>query len=204
MTRTDKSKDTPSILIIAASLVCAASFPAALRAQETVLELDSARTKVEFTLGDILHTVHGSFQLKRGIIHFDPAGGKAGGELVVDARSGASGSGARDRRMHKNILESERYPEIIFTPDHVQGALSPHGASAVQVHGMFRIHGAEHELTLNVEAAMEHDQLTATTQFTVPYVQWGMKNPSTFLLRVSDKVQIEIHAVGHIVPAVTR
>jgi hypothetical protein len=27
-----------------------------------------------------------------------------------------------------------------------------------------------------------------------------MKNPSTFILRVSDKVQLDIHATGHIHP----
>jgi hypothetical protein len=30
----------------------------------------------------------------------------------------------------------------------------------------------------------------------VPYVQWGMKNPSTLFLRVSNKVEISIHTVA--------
>ena len=33
-------------------------------AQETVLELDPAQTQVSFTLGDVLHTVHGTFKLE--------------------------------------------------------------------------------------------------------------------------------------------
>ena len=35
---------------------------------------------------------------------------------------------------------------------------------------------------------------TAKMRFTVPYVRWGMKNPGTLLLRVSDKVEIDIVA----------
>ena len=102
---------------------------------------------MQFTFPATLHTVHGSFKLKRGAIRFDPATGKIGGELVVDASSGASGDEGRDRRMHKDILESGRYPEIVFTPDRVDGAIAPQGVSQIQVHGVFRIHGAEHEIT---------------------------------------------------------
>jgi len=90
--------------------------------QEIALHLDPAKTTVQFTLGGTLHSVHGSFKLKRGTIRFDPASGKIGGEAVVDATSGESGSEGRDRRMHADILESARYPEIVFTPDRVEGA----------------------------------------------------------------------------------
>jgi hypothetical protein len=34
-----------------------------------------------------------------------------------------------------------------------------------------------------------------------PYVQWGLKNPSNFLLRVADKVGVDIQAEGHLQPA---
>ena len=167
-------------------------------AAETGIEFDALRTVVEFTLGDVLHTVHGTFKLRRGSIVFDPVTGKAGGSIVVDARSGDSGSSARDKRMHKNILESERFPEIAFVPDRVAGKLAPEGASEVQVHGQFRIHGEDHELTLPFQVQTAAGQLTATTHFGVPYVKWGMKNPSTFLLKVNDTVDITIRAMGRV------
>jgi polyisoprenoid-binding protein YceI len=162
---------------------------APLFAQETALELDPAHTHVEFALSDILHAIHGEFKLRRGTVHYDFATGKASGEIVIDAQSGDSGSNARDKRMHKNILESDRYPDIVFLPDRVEGDLSK-----ANVHGIFRIHGADHEMTIVASAVPAGNGVDLAAQFVVPYVQWGMKNPSTLILRVGDKVTIDVHA----------
>jgi polyisoprenoid-binding protein YceI len=118
----------------------------ALFGQETVLELNPAQSHVEFTLSDVLHTVHGSFKLKRGTVHYDFVTRKCSGQIVIDAQSGDSGSEARDKKMHHNILESDRYPEIVFTADHVEGTLSK-----ASIHGLFRIHGKEHEMTTSIK-----------------------------------------------------
>jgi polyisoprenoid-binding protein YceI len=184
------SRSLPATL--ASMVLLCASAPAP--GQEIAFDLDPARTTVQFTLGGTLHTVHGSFKLKRGAIRFDPATGKMGGEAVVDATSGESDSEGRDRRMHDNVLESARYPEIAFTPDRVEGVVAKQGASQVAVHGMFRIHGAAHEVMLPIQVLIDNGRATAKIHFTIPYVKWGLKNPSTLFLRVSDKVDIDIAA----------
>jgi polyisoprenoid-binding protein YceI len=163
---------------------------------EIDLRFVPAKTMVNFTLGDILHTVHGVFDVKEGVVHFDPATNKISGEILVDATSGHSGSDGRDKKMHREVLESARYPDIVFRPDRVEGEVSDMAASTVQVHGMFSIHGAEHEITIPVRVEMSPGQWTATSHFTVPYVKWGMKNPSTFVLRVEQSVEIDIQASG--------
>jgi len=168
-------------------------------AQQTSLDLDPAHTSVKFSLGDVLHTVHGAFQLKRGALQFEPSSGRISGEIVVDAKSGDSGSGMRDRKMHKEVLESERYPEISFRPDRVEGAVATQGKSSVKVHGMFRIHGVDREITVPAEVEMSADHWTAAVHFTVPYEKWGMKNPSTLFLRVNDSVEIDLAGAGTVV-----
>jgi polyisoprenoid-binding protein YceI len=115
---------------------------------------------------------------------------------VVDAVSGDSDSGMRDRKMHKEILESARYPEIAFRPDRIDGALASSGKSSVSVHGMFNIHGVDHEITAPAQVETRGEQWTATVHFTVPYQKWGLKNPSTLFLRVSDTVEIDLVAAG--------
>jgi polyisoprenoid-binding protein YceI len=178
-------------------LACVALLSAAtLPGQQQSLQLDPAETKVEFTLPSLLHTVHGSFTLKRGTIQFDTATGKASGELAVDAASGDSGGGARDRRMNKEILQSDRFPEIVFRPDRVEGKILPQGASQARLHGIFSIHGCDHEIELPLEVRAADGQYTVSGHFTVPYVKWGMKNPSTLMLRVSETVEIQIETVA--------
>jgi polyisoprenoid-binding protein YceI len=168
-------------------------------AQPSNLQLYPAHTSVKFTLGDVLHTVHGTFQLKHGALQLDPTSGKVSGEIVVDAKSGDSGSGMRDRKMHREVLESEKYPEISFRPDRVEGAVARNGKSSVKVHGMFGIHGVDREITVPAEVEMAADHWTAAVHFTVPYEKWGMKNPSTLFLRVNDSVEIDLTTAGSVV-----
>jgi polyisoprenoid-binding protein YceI len=175
-----------------AAMACSA----AVCAQETVLQIDPAQTRIEFTLGDVVHTVHGTFALKSGDLRFDGAG-HASGALVVDATSGQSGVAARDRRMHASILESARYPEIVLRPQSVEGKVALPGVCQVILHGTFEIHGQTHEVSVPLEVQSTGGEVTATGSFSVPYVKWGMKNPSSLFLRVNDTVAITIHTVAH-------
>jgi polyisoprenoid-binding protein YceI len=171
-------------------------------AQESAVNLDPAQTTIEFTLDTTLHAVHGTFKLKSGHIGFDAATGKASGAIVVDATSGDSDNESRDKKMHQQILESQKYPEIVFTPQRVKGAVNPQGASQVEVSGIFRIHGQDHDITMVfVVQQPAGGKVQASTRFSVPYVQWGLKSASTFLLHASDTVEVEVHAAGQFIPA---
>lgn len=172
----------------------------ASRAQESIVQIDAALTKIEFSLGSTMHTVHGRFTLKNSAIHFDPSTGKIDGAIVVDATSGDTGNGSRDGRMHREVLESEKFPEIVFTPVHMTGAMAAEGASKVEVSGRFRLHGQDHDVTFPMDVKADGKNLQITTHIEIPYVQWGLKNPSNFLLHVADKVSIDIQATGRLQP----
>ena len=176
-------------------LAAVAALPAV--ASETVWEFQPQQSHVNWTLDTALHTVHGTFQLKSGVIRFDPATGKASGELIVDATSGQSGNSSRDHRMHESIILSQKYTQIAFRPDRVDGQVAPQGQSTVQVHGTFRLLDKDHELTMPVTVDMQPAQMTAHAKVTLPYVKWGVKNPSVFLLKVNEQVEIEIAALAH-------
>ena len=178
----------------------ALQFAVPASAQQVSLELDPAQTTVHFTLKTSLHTVHGTFRLKSGKVTFDPPTGKVAGLLVVDATSGESGNSGRDAKMHKEILESRTYSEITFAPLEAEGLVQPEGDSQVQVKGTFRLHGRDHEMVIPVSVRISGSELTLDTNFSIPYLSWGLRNPSTFILRASDTVQVSVHARGPLTP----
>lgn len=165
------------------------------------LTLDPAATRIEFTLGATFHTVHGSFTLHEGNVHYDPGTGQAGGLIVVNAASGTTGNADRDANMHNKVLQVARYPEITFTPTRVLGALPGPGRYTAEVEGILRLHGADHQLRVPVAVVATAERLTARAQVTIPYVRWGLKDPSTFFLHVAKQAQFQLFIAGSLHPA---
>jgi polyisoprenoid-binding protein YceI len=173
--------------------------PAILQAQDKTqnkLSLDTARSEVHFTLTDSLHTVKGTFSLQQGDITFDPATGKASGSIVVDALSGKSGNSVRDHRMAKDELKAPDYKTVAFAPTRFAGTFNPTGDSALQVHGLFTLLGTPHEIDVPMQVQVSGSQIHAVGSFVVPYIQWGLKDPSTFMIKVEKEVHIDLDLTG--------
>jgi polyisoprenoid-binding protein YceI len=190
-----------SIRVVAflSALAASAQNGAALDLRSGALELDPSKTLVEFRLPGSLHTTHGTFKLERGTIIGDPATGKAGGSIVVDARSGDTGIGARDNEMRESVLEAQRYPEITFDPQHFTYELKRGGQFQATMQGVLTLHGGRHDVALTAQGQLVGDNLTATAHFSVPYVDWGLEDPSVLFLTVAKQVDIDIATTGHVV-----
>jgi len=194
----------PNAFLIFLALLCASSFAPRLRAQDLTIDFDPSVTRIDFTLTATLHTVHGTFKLKSGHIRFDPSTGKMAGAIVVDATSADTGNSSRDAKMHGEILESKQFPEIVFTPGLVKGPLiqmlNQQKSAQVEVSGVFRLHGQDHSATLKLSVEPgSAGRMDISGEFPVPYVNWGLKDPSTLVLRVGDTVNLDVHARGNIV-----
>jgi polyisoprenoid-binding protein YceI len=181
------------LVLLTPPLLLAQSVP-----QAVIMHVDPARTEIHWTLNGNMHTVHGTFRLKGGLITFDPATGLAQGEIAVDVQTGESGDHSRDSRMHKEILESDKYPQAIFHPEKVTGVVKSGSTQNVTVEGTFTLHGADHPLRLDTKVQVDGHNAIVTTHFTVPYVEWGMKDPSNFIFRVDKTVQVDVTAKGNI------
>jgi polyisoprenoid-binding protein YceI len=162
------------------------------------LIVDPTASEVRFSVATTLHTVHGTIRLHPATIRFNPAGGAMAGEIIADSDSAASGNSGLDTRMKQQVLDSSRYPEIWFRPEWMKGAFMP-GGSSIQLTGTLEIHGGAHQLTLAVHVVADRGRFTAETAFVVPYVDWGMKRPSMFLLRTAKVVNVTVKLSGTVV-----
>jgi polyisoprenoid-binding protein YceI len=187
-------KGTALSILLGCSLFPA---PAALAQHET-FQVIPASSEVKFTLGDVLHTVHGTFHVQSGSIDFDRTTPMMAGSILVEAGSGNSGNETRDRKMSKEVLDASHFADATFAPHSYQGTIAPNGDSTIQVAGTFTLHGTPHEMTVPVAVHVEGGNCTIQSHFNVPYVKWGLKDPSTFVLRVAKEVEIDLNLVGRL------
>lgn len=181
-------------LLCAALGFAAVMFAAAARGDSLVL--DRSGSAVTFTLDATGHTVRGTLALKDGTVEFDPAGGPASGRIVIDATAAATGSSGRDKTMHKEVLESEKYPEFVFLPERLDGAVARDGQSQAVLVGRLEIHGVVKPVSLPASITVVGDRVEATASLTIPFVAWGMHDPSVLFLRVAKEVVVDLAIKG--------
>ena len=176
-------------------LACAAPRGSGIAAERAVV-LDPAASTISFTLDTTFHEVRGTMALTGGTIRFDPATGAASGEITVDARRAVTGNEGRDRTMHADVLETTRYPTIVFKPQRVEGVLADPGRSELRIAGVMSLHGADHPMTLVATVDSGQGRVHGELRFPIPYVEWGLRDPSFFVVRAAKSVDILVRAEG--------
>jgi len=165
-------------------------------AGEQVVTLDPAASSVRFTLGATLHTVHGTIPLERGELRLDPDAHSLTGEVVADAARAETGNGSRDKKMHRKVLRTGEHPIAVLRVMGFEGDLAPSGTSRITLRGEMVLLEKAHEVEIPAEVTITGDRVDVHATFEVPYVAWGLEDPSAFLLRVDKTVQVEVEAEG--------
>ena len=171
--------------------------PAAL-AQHQTFVVNPDASEVKITLNTTHEIVNGTFHVQTGSIEFDRSTPKMAGSVVVLAGSGKTGNDSRDKKMNKDILKVEQYATVSFEPKTYTGAIALSGESNLQVTGIFTLLGTPHEITVPMLVHLEGAGATAKAHFVVPYVQWGLKNPSFLIWKADNDVAIDLNLVGAI------
>jgi polyisoprenoid-binding protein YceI len=171
--------------------------PAAL-AQHQAFVVNPDSSEVKITLNTTHEVVNGTFHVQSGSIEFDRTASKISGSVVVLAGSGKTGNDSRDKKMNKDILKAEQYATVSFEPKTYTGAIAPSGDSNIQATGNFTLLGTPHEITIPIQVHIEGTAATAKAHFVVPYVQWGLKNPSFLIWKADNDVTIDLNLTGRL------
>jgi polyisoprenoid-binding protein YceI len=183
----------PSIPITLLALVSLVS-PAI--AVERTLTLDPAQTEVTFELRATGHDVHGILHLGGGAIRFDTATRAASGDVTIDVRRTETGNAKRDKTMHAKVLESATYPSMVFHAKSIDGELAPAGHSRITLGGTVSLVGKDHPLSIPADVDIAGGVVAVSAKFPVPFIEWGLHDPSTFILKVAKEVDVSIAGKG--------
>jgi polyisoprenoid-binding protein YceI len=181
-----------AVLALAAILA-----PAAL-AQHQTFAVNPDASEVKITLKTTHELVNGTFHLQSGSIEFDRSTPEMSGSVVVLAGGGKTGNGSRDKKMNKDILEVEQHATVSFEPKSYAGTIAPLGDSTIRVTGIFTLLGTPHEITIPVLVHLDSTTAAAKAHFVVPYVQWGLKNPSFLIWKADNDVAIDLSLTGQL------
>ncbi|HZL28816.1 MAG TPA: YceI family protein [Acidobacteriaceae bacterium] len=169
--------------------------PAAL-AQHQTFAVNPDASEVRMTLKTTHEIVNGTFHIQSGSIEFGRSTPKMWGSVIVLAGSGKTGNSSRDKKMNNDILRIEQYATVSFDPKSYAGTITTSGDSTIQVTGIFTLLGKPHEITVPLLVHLDGTSATAKTHFVVPYVQWGLKNPSFLIWKADNDVAIDLFLTG--------
>ena len=169
-------------------------------AQHQAFNINPDASTVAFTLASTHEITNGTFHVSKGLVNFDAASPNLSGLIDVSATTGNTGNASRDKKMLNDVLQTSQFADVTFVPQTYTGTLALNGDSTLQVTGIFTLHGTPHTLTVPMQLHIDGNKLTAKTTFKVPYVEWGLKDPSWFVFKVAKEVDVNLTLVGFLAP----
>lgn len=157
---------------------------------------DAARSVLRWELPATLHTVRGVAPRFEGSVEADPipeGGHSVRARIVVDAASLNTGNRRRDRTMREKVLETDRYPEIVFELTSFTGdfsAFRPGQHLTVQIAGALTVHGSRQPVLLPVDVYVMNDHVMVTGTFPVHWKNHGLADPSSALVKVKEPLHV--------------
>jgi polyisoprenoid-binding protein YceI len=184
-------------LCLAAAL--AVAVPVAHRAPEAAhpalhYRLEVAGSTLRWELPSTLGTVKGTAAVFHGTIDAIPLASGAWdvrSRIVVPAAGMRTENRRRDRRM-RAILETGRYPDIVFELHQFTGDLSRIATGEtfpVQIAGDLTVHGRTAPVQLPVDVYVFADHIEIAGSFPLYWKTYGLADPS-FVARVKEPMQV--------------
>jgi len=116
-------------------------------------------------------------------------------KFVASVGSLKSDRDRRDGFVSRNVLETERYPTVEFTPTLVRGlpkSLPASGSLFFYVIGNLTVKGVTKPTTWRVKAEVKNEQVTGTAATAFTFADFGIDQPRVpIVLSVADTIRLE-------------
>ncbi|HCU24806.1 MAG TPA: hypothetical protein DF383_07300 [Deltaproteobacteria bacterium] len=102
-------------------------------------------------------------------------------------------------RMHEKVLQTLRFPEIVFVSDTVEAKRVSPTLWKVVLYGQLSLHGVTRRFPIPATVTFKNGQLEAVGEFPIKQSDFKIKSYSYTggALKVADTVKISFHIVAH-------
>ena len=162
---------------------------------------DSKDTYVEFVSDAPLEKIVGKTRTATGFVELNPQanGDGARAEIHVDLATLDTGVKLRDRHMRDNHLETDLYPEAVFSLSSLKlpdGGLTANERTLVTVKGKMKLHGKEREISpevyLTLTDSMGEPALRIESNFVILLEDYEIERPQFLLMKLSREQQVHV------------
>lgn len=193
--RREGKKRAAGVLAIALFVAEARAEPGPTRPLRYKIEV--AGSSIRWELPATFEPIKGIVPLFRGFVEADPlssGGWDVRGRIVVPAASMRTGNRLRDRTLREKVLETGRFPEIVFELRRFTGDLSrfhPGETFTVQVAGDLTVHGKSAPVQLPVDVSVFPKAVELRGSFPVHWKSYGLEDPSfPVVARIKEPMQV--------------
>ena len=113
--------------------------------------------------------------------------------VVVAAGAMTTGNSSRDKKMRETVLETARFPEIVFESNQVKADLARLRKGehfTVEVIGDLSVHGKAVSVQLPVDVYVFEDHVVAQGVFPLLWKQYGLADPSFGIITVKEPMKV--------------
>jgi len=160
--------------------------------------IEVAGSSVRWELPASFRPILGIVPLFHGFVEADPLSSGAWDvrcRIVVPAASMRTGSQLRDRTLREKVLETDRFPEIVFELRRFTGDLSRFRLGetfSVEAAGDLPVHGKNAPVQLPVDVSVFPGAVVLRGSFPVHWKSYGLQDPSfPVVARVNEPMQVD-------------
>jgi polyisoprenoid-binding protein YceI len=117
-------------------------------------------------------------------------------EITADLSTLKSDDDRRDSQLHRQALETDRFPTATFSltePIELPAAAAQGAAVNVTASGDLRLHGVTESVQIPLQARLETDRVVLIGSLDITFADYGIEKPNSFMvLSVDDHGVLEL------------